>query len=133
MSQAAKANTTRKVGSPHPITSLPFVADRKKLSPSGNKRWFWRVNPTGCLQTDVDTGTGFALDYVRFISRERSCHQLAWIIADMPRPFTGIERGFIEGIGVAAIGGDAQLASNIARWERFKRIYETTGVWPDAY
>ena len=51
-------------GVKHPISDLPFVADRvpDEVNPKG--RHFWSVNPTGDYVADCRTGNRYALAFL---------------------------------------------------------------------
>ena len=101
--------------------SMPsFVVDRE---PSDAKkhdfpRNFWNVTPSGDYSADCALGTRYALEYLAYgasIDLNESPDILGWIVVDMPREFSGIEVGFFEIIGAAAVHGAAE-GERLARY-----------------
>jgi hypothetical protein len=113
---------------PHPIESLPFVFDHAPKSRGNVKRSFWHVEPTGRYGEDCKTGTGFALELLRYQRKEDTgSSHLAAIVRHMPRDLSGIEVGFLETIGYAAQFGLLQAERQVAYWKR-SEMYETHGA-----
>jgi hypothetical protein len=94
------------------------LAKRSKGS-FAKPRNYWSVNATGNYHEDCALGRVLALEYLAHeeANRHGPC-LLAWIVADMPRPLTGVEIGFLELVGLqsrAAPGRAAQITEN---WRR---------------
>jgi hypothetical protein len=111
---------------PHPVASLPFVADRAPNSRSNLRRCFWNVQPTGNYNEDCHTGYGFAIEYLRYRQeREESTPLLPSIVHDMPKgrerepSHYGIEVGFLLLMDCAASLPHAEAL--MACWKRAAR------------
>jgi hypothetical protein len=102
----------------HSIDNLSFVAmrDGKTLpKPTGDQwpRCWWNVASTGDYEQDVKIGKRLALEYLAFESAdEDGSGHLQMIVADMPRPLTGVEIGFLIVVSRAA-GSRAAEAGRI--------------------
>lgn len=82
------------------FAELPFV----ECAP-GQQPQLWVVRPAGLWSEDCATGRRYADDLLTFMRAKSSTPQLTYIIRAMPPgdQWTGIEVGFIEAIGKAAI------------------------------
>jgi hypothetical protein len=112
---------------PHPVLSLPFVADRAPTSRGNLRRCFWNVQPTGNYSEDCLTGYSFAVEYLRYRQeREESTPLLAPIVCDMPKreknEHAGIEVGFLLLMDHAASLARAEAV--MAWWKRCARERE---------
>ena len=106
---------------PHPVASLPFVADRSPCAEGEPPRHFWTVTPTGDYGEDCRSGDRYALTYLRFeAALNHNLHPfiLPWIVSDMPRELTGIEIGFLTIVDAAAQHGIAEAERLSAYWDR---------------
>lgn len=74
------------------IATLPFVRD----DPSGERRQFWNVTPTGDHMTDSALGSGFAVLAIETAMAIQGPHLIGWIIAEMGRKpeWRSVEVGF---------------------------------------
>lgn len=86
---------------------------------------FWSVNATGDYHADCLHGRDLALEYLAYeaANRDGPC-QLASIVADMPRPLTGVEVGFLELVGLQARAAPGRAALIADNWRRAWAIAE---------
>jgi len=89
----------------HPVTSLPFVADRKTpLAPGELPRCFWNASSGGDAWADNELGNQYALEYLRYeaaLDHNVEPFILPMIIADMPRKLGQIELAFLTVVAIS--------------------------------
>ncbi len=117
----------------HPLAALSFVADRdgKTLpKPTGDQhpRCFWNVTPTGNYGRDCVIGRALGLEYLAMEEADtRGPGWLPMIVADMPRPLTGVEVGFLTMVAYAAGAGAYRAREISAYWDARMRADGVVG------
>lgn len=82
------------------LDGLPFVQDTP-----GSARVFWKVQPTGDYAKDCETGRGYARATRDYLLDGGAPSVLGQIASAMPpRPWSGVETGYFQGIASAAMG-----------------------------
>lgn len=101
------------------IEDLPFIGERRKDEPGKWPRHFWRVSPSGDYTLDCKIGRAFALQYLAYEEANLDGSGiLNLIVADMPRPLTGLENGFLQMVCFAASAGGHEARRVDAYWKR---------------
>ncbi len=115
------------------IIDLPFVVDC-----ADGVRRFWCVEPSGDYGADCNTGSRYALDYLRHLAGT-GIASLQWIVSAMPRgKLTGIEVGFLSIVAHAAAAGLGDAEQRVPRQEAIEareicRLARRSFKWPAAH
>jgi len=110
-----------------PVGRLSFVASRDgKTLPKATRnqlpRCFWNVRATGNYDQDVKIGERLALEYLAFEEADKGgSGHLQMIVADMPRPLTDVETGFLITVSLAAGAGAAEARRVAKLWDEHHR------------
>ena len=90
-------------GAKHPISDLPFVADRVPDDVNPNRRCFWSVKPTGDSVADCRTGSSYAIAYLRYERASRIERESAPFLPSSSPICRGISPGSKSGFSRSLI------------------------------